>query len=42
MCDDGQSQVAIRKSGDSISLEGSASEQYYKVRELLYKQFAVV
>ena len=42
VCDDGESQVAVRKTGESISLEGGVSEQYYRVRELLYQQFAVI
>ena len=42
VCDDGTSQVAIRKTGEAITLEGSVSEQYFRIRELLYQQFAVI
>ena len=42
VCDDGSSQVAVRKSENRFAVEGSISELYFKVRDILYSQFAIV
>jgi hypothetical protein len=42
VCDDGTAEVAVRKTNDNVALEGGVCELYYKVRQLLYQQFAVV
>lgn len=42
VCYDEDAQVAVRKTGEAITIEGAVSTLYYKVRTLLYQQFAVV
>ena len=36
------SHVYLQAEGGKISLEGTVCEDYYKVRHLLYEQFAII
>jgi cleavage and polyadenylation specificity factor subunit 2 len=43
ICGNGPALVRLRKEGEALALEGSpASEDYYRIRDLLYSQVAII